>query len=106
MAGKMRDDPLRLQHALEALSELGPALTSNTDFRETTGKILAMVMKIAGSRCAVLFQFGEKPLAVAELYTDTHTVQPINCLLKASFNRQTRLLAGRELHRCRWVKRA
>ena len=67
LAGKMRDDPLRLQYALEALSELGPALTSNTDFRETTGKILAMVMKIAGSRCAILFQFGEKPLMLRSL---------------------------------------
>jgi putative nucleotidyltransferase with HDIG domain len=56
-----------LQRALEALGELGPALTSNIDFRETTGKILAMAMKIAGSRCAVLFQFGEKPLMLRAL---------------------------------------
>ena len=67
MAGNMRDDSLRIQHALEALGELGPALTANSDFRETTGKILAMVMKIAGSRCAVLFQFGEKPLMLRSL---------------------------------------
>jgi putative nucleotidyltransferase with HDIG domain len=60
-------DPLRLQCALEALGELGPALTSNTDFRETTAKILAMIMKIAGSRAAVLFQFDEKPLALRSL---------------------------------------
>ena len=63
----MSDDPLRLQHALEALGELGPALTANSDFRETTGKILTMVMKIAGSRSAVLFQFGEKPLMLRSL---------------------------------------
>ena len=56
-----------LQRALEALGELGPALTSNTDFRETTGKILAMAMKITGSQCAVLFQFGEKPLMLRAL---------------------------------------
>jgi putative nucleotidyltransferase with HDIG domain len=63
----MRDDPSRLQSALEALSELGPTLTSNTDFRETSGKIVAMAMKLVGSRCAVLFQFGEKPLMLRSL---------------------------------------
>jgi putative nucleotidyltransferase with HDIG domain len=63
----MRDDTSRLSHALESLGELGPALTSNTDFRETAGKILAMVMKIAGSRSGVLFQFGEKPLMLRSL---------------------------------------
>lgn len=63
----MTDDLPRLQRALEALGELGPALTSNTDFRETAGKILAIVMKIARSRCGVLFQFGEKPLMLRSL---------------------------------------
>jgi putative nucleotidyltransferase with HDIG domain len=63
----MSDDLPRLQCALEALGELGPALTSNTDFRETAGKILAIVMKIASSRCGVLFQFGEKPLMLRSL---------------------------------------
>ncbi len=63
----MKDDPMCLQRALEALGELGPALTSNGDFRETTGKILAMAMKITGSRSAVLFQYGEKPLMLRAL---------------------------------------
>jgi hypothetical protein len=63
----MSDNLSPFQRALEALGELGPALTSNIDFRENAGKTLAMVLKIARSRCGVLFQFGEKPLMLHSL---------------------------------------
>ena len=63
----MSDDLSRLQCALEALGELGPALTSNTDFREIAGKTLVTILKIARSRSGVLFQFGEKPLVLRSL---------------------------------------
>ncbi|MGC2472883.1 MAG: HD domain-containing phosphohydrolase [Candidatus Sulfotelmatobacter sp.] len=51
----------RLLHTVEALSELGPALTAEREFSETSRMMLSAVMEAAGAREGVLFLFNDKP---------------------------------------------
>jgi putative nucleotidyltransferase with HDIG domain len=51
----------RLLHTVEALSELGPALTAEREFSETSRLMLSAVMEAAGAREGVLFLFNDKP---------------------------------------------
>jgi putative nucleotidyltransferase with HDIG domain len=51
----------RLLHTVEALSELGPALTSEREFSETSSLMLSAVMEAAGAREGALFLFSDKP---------------------------------------------
>jgi len=51
----------RLLHTVEALSDLGPALTAERDFAETSRLMLSAIMEAAGAREGVLFLFNDKP---------------------------------------------
>jgi len=51
----------RLLQTVEALSELGPALTAEREFTETSRLMLSAVMEAAGAREGVLFLFNDKP---------------------------------------------
>jgi putative nucleotidyltransferase with HDIG domain len=51
----------RLLHTVEALSELGPALTAEREFSETSRLMLSAVMEAAGAREGVLLLFSDKP---------------------------------------------
>src|SRR5580765_4182528 len=51
----------RLLHTVEALSELGPTLTAEREFSETSRLMLSAVMEAAGAREGSLFLFSEKP---------------------------------------------
>ena len=51
----------RLLHTVEALSELGPALTSEREFSETSRLMLSAIMEAAGAREGALFLFNDKP---------------------------------------------
>lgn len=51
----------RLLHTVEALSELGPALTSQREFSETSRLMLSAIMEAAGAREGALFLFNDKP---------------------------------------------
>jgi putative nucleotidyltransferase with HDIG domain len=51
----------RLLHTVEALSELGPALTGGREFSETSRLMLSAVMEAAGAREGALFLFNDKP---------------------------------------------
>jgi putative nucleotidyltransferase with HDIG domain len=51
----------RLLHTVEALSELGPALTAEREFSETSRLMLSAVMETAGAREGALFLFSDKP---------------------------------------------
>jgi putative nucleotidyltransferase with HDIG domain len=50
-----------LLHTVEALSELGPALTAEREFSETSRLMLSAVMEAAGAREGALFLFSDKP---------------------------------------------
>ena len=51
----------RLLHTVEALSELGPALTAEREFSETSRLMLSAVMEAAGAREGALFLFTTSP---------------------------------------------
>ncbi len=51
----------RLLHTVEALSELGPTLTAEREFSETSRLMLSSVMEAAGAREGALFLFSDKP---------------------------------------------
>jgi len=51
----------RLLHTVEALSELGPALTAEREFSDTSRLMLSAVMEAAGAREGTLFLFSDKP---------------------------------------------
>jgi putative nucleotidyltransferase with HDIG domain len=51
----------RLLRTVEALSELGPELTAERDFAESSRRMLSAVMEAAGAREGALFLFNEKP---------------------------------------------
>ena len=51
----------RLLHTVEALSELGPALTAQREFSETSRLMLSAIMEAAGAREGALFLFNDKP---------------------------------------------
>ncbi len=51
----------RLLHTVEALSELGPTLTAEREFSETSRLMLSSVMEAAGAREGALFLFTDKP---------------------------------------------
>ena len=51
----------RLLQTVEALSELGPALTAEREFSETSRLMLSAVMEAAGAREGTLFLFNDKP---------------------------------------------
>ena len=55
----------RLLHTVEALSELGPALTAEREFPETSRLMLSAVMEAAGAREGALFLFSEKPAVLS-----------------------------------------
>ncbi len=55
----------RLLHTVEALSELGPALTTEREFSETSRLMLSAVMEAAGAREGALFLFSEKPAVLS-----------------------------------------
>ncbi len=51
----------RLLQTVEALSELGPALTAEREFTETSRLMLSAIMEAAGAREGALFLFNDKP---------------------------------------------
>ena len=51
----------RLLLTFEALSELGPQLTSDRGFEETATDMLKSLLEAAGAHEAALFTFGSKP---------------------------------------------
>jgi putative nucleotidyltransferase with HDIG domain len=57
----------RIIRTFEALTDLGPELTADRDFRQTAHTMLTAVMEAAGAREAVLFSFSERPSLLTSL---------------------------------------
>jgi putative nucleotidyltransferase with HDIG domain len=55
------DNLRRLLRTVEALSDLGPALTAERDFAETSRLMLSAIMEAAGAREGALFLFNDRP---------------------------------------------
>ena len=57
----------KLLKTVEALTDLGPELTADRDFRQTAHTMLTAVMEAAGAREGALFSFGERPSILTSL---------------------------------------
>jgi len=66
----------RLLSTVEALSELGPALTAERDFGETSRQMLAAVMEAAGAREGVLLLFHDKPAMLTSVAAQGYALIP------------------------------
>jgi putative nucleotidyltransferase with HDIG domain len=66
----------RLLHTVEALSDLGPALTSEREFSETSRLMLAAVLEAAGSREGALFLFSDQPAMLTTATTQGFALIP------------------------------
>jgi putative nucleotidyltransferase with HDIG domain len=57
----------RFIRTFEALTDLGPELTADRDFRQTAHMMLTAVMEAAGAREGVLFSFNERPSSLTSI---------------------------------------
>jgi len=66
----------RLLRTVDALSDLGPELTAERDFTDTSRRMLSAVMEAAGAREGVLFVFHEKPTMLTSVAVQTFDMLP------------------------------
>ncbi len=66
----------RLLRTVEALSELGPALTAEREFSETSRLMLSAVMEAAGAREGALFLFHDKPAMLSSVAANGFALMP------------------------------
>src|SRR5258708_34970389 len=57
----------KLLRTVEALADLGPELTADRDFRQTSRTMLTALMEAAGAPEAVLFSFCERPASLTSV---------------------------------------
>jgi putative nucleotidyltransferase with HDIG domain len=66
----------RLLRTVEALSELGPELTAEREFNETSRLMLSAIMEAAGAREGALFLFSDKPAMLASAAAEGFAMLP------------------------------
>jgi putative nucleotidyltransferase with HDIG domain len=66
----------RLLRTVEALSDLGPDLTAERDFSETSRRMLAAVLEAAGAREGALFIFSDKPTMLTSVAAEGFAMLP------------------------------
>lgn len=66
----------RLLHTVEALSELGPALTAEREFSETSRLMLSAIMEAAGAREGALLLFNDKPAMLTSATAQGFALMP------------------------------
>lgn len=66
----------RLLRTVEALSELGPALTAEREFSETARRMLSAVMEASGAGEGALFIFNEKPTMLTSVVAQGFAMLP------------------------------
>jgi putative nucleotidyltransferase with HDIG domain len=66
----------RLLQTVEALSELGPALTAERDFSETSRLMLSAIMEAAGAREGALLLFNDKPAMLTSAASQGFALMP------------------------------
>jgi putative nucleotidyltransferase with HDIG domain len=66
----------RLLRTVEALSDLGPELTAERDFTETSRRMLSAVMEAAGASEGALFVFNEKPTMLTSVAAEGFAMLP------------------------------
>lgn len=71
-----KDNFRRLLRTVEALSDLGPAITAEREFPQTARAILTALLQAGGAREAVLFTFSDKPSLLSSLASDGFALMP------------------------------
>jgi putative nucleotidyltransferase with HDIG domain len=66
----------RLLRTVEALSELGPELTAEREFSESSRRMLSAVMETAGAREGALFIYNDKPTMLTSVAADGFAMLP------------------------------
>jgi putative nucleotidyltransferase with HDIG domain len=66
----------RLLRTVEALSDLGPELTGESDFSESSRRMLAAVMEAAGAREGALFIFTDRPTMLTSAAAEGFAMLP------------------------------
>ncbi len=70
------DNFRRILRTVEALSDLGPAMTSERDFPQTARVMLSAILQAGGAREAVLFTFTDKPALLTSIASDGFALMP------------------------------
>jgi len=71
-----KDNFRRLLRTVEALSDLGPAITAEREFPQTARAILTALLQAGGAREAVLFTFSDKPSLLSSIASDGFALMP------------------------------
>jgi len=71
-----KDNFRRLLRTVEALSDLGPAMTAERDFPQNARAILSALQQAAGSREVVLFTYSDKPSLLTSLAAGGFALMP------------------------------
>lgn len=66
----------RLLRTVEALSDLGPALTAERDFSQTSRAMLGALLQASGAREVVLFSFSDKPSLLTSIASEGFALMP------------------------------
>jgi putative nucleotidyltransferase with HDIG domain len=71
-----KDNFRRLLRTVEALSDLGPAMTAERDFPQTARAILPVLQHAAGTREAAIFTYSNKPSLLASVAAAGFALMP------------------------------
>lgn len=71
-----KDNFRRLLRTVEALSDLGPAMTAERDFPQTARAMVSALLQAGGAREAVLFTFSDKPSLLTSLAAEGFALMP------------------------------
>ncbi len=66
----------RLLRTVEALSDLGPTLSAEREFPQTSRAMVSALLEAAGAREAVLFIFSDKPSLLSSIAFEGFTLMP------------------------------
>ena len=70
------DNFRRILRTVEALSDLGPAMTSEREFPQTARVMLSAILQAGGAREAVLFTFSDKPALLTSIASGGFALMP------------------------------
>jgi putative nucleotidyltransferase with HDIG domain len=71
-----KDNFRRILGTVEALSDLGPAMTSEREFPQTARLMLSAIMQAGSGREAVLFTFTDKPALLTSIASEGFALMP------------------------------
>ncbi len=71
-----KDNFRRILRTVEALSDLGPAMTSEREFPQTARIMLSAILQAGGAKEAVLFAFTDRPSMLTSIASDGFALMP------------------------------